>query len=82
MSDTSEEIRVQVPLSAATVAKVDELAELMNVGRGRMAAMLLEVGIEDNDWIIRAMTSGYMKPVRAMIERWSGKKTRAKGATA
>jgi len=77
-----EEIRVQVPLSSDAVAKIDELAELMNVGRGRMVAMLLEAGIEDNEWIIRMVTSGYMKPVRELVKLWDGGKRKQKGVTA
>jgi len=67
-------IRVQVPLNPDAVAKIDELAERMNVGRGRMAAMLLEAGIEDNDWIIRVVTSGVMKPITDVLKSWGNRK--------
>ena len=68
----SDEIRVQVPLSPEVIAKVDELAELMGgIGRGRMAAMLLEEGIRDNQWIIKIVTSRYMKPVRDLVHHWT-----------
>lgn len=67
-------VRVQVPLHPDAVAKIDELAERMNVGRGRMAAMLLEAGIEDNDWIIRMVTSGVMKPIADVVKSWGKRK--------
>ncbi len=75
MSEQGEEIRVQVPLSADTVTKIDELAARMKVGRGRMAAMLLEEGIKDNEWIIRFVTSGVMRPIREVVESWNKKKS-------
>ena len=64
------EIRVQVPMRPEIVAKVDELAARLSVGRGRMAAMLLEGGIEDEEWIIRIVSSRFMSPVREMVRRW------------
>ncbi len=71
------EIRVQVPLHPDAVAKIDELADRMNVGRGRMAAMLLESGIEDNEWIIKMVTSGVMRPVVAVVQSWADKEEKA-----
>jgi len=75
MNENQGEIRVQVPLSAETVAKLDELAALMNVGRGRMAAMLLEEGVKDNEWLIRRLVS----PLRALVEKWRDKGGGRKG---
>ena len=69
-----KEIRVQVPVSEEVVLKIDELAEKMNVGRGRMAAMLLETAIEDNEWIINCVTSKMMEPVLNTVKKWKRKK--------
>lgn len=75
MDAQGEEIRVSVPLTLDTVAKIDELAARLKVGRGRMVSLLVEQGIEDNEWIIRFVTSGVMRPVREIVEGWREKKT-------
>jgi len=67
------EIRVQVPLNADAVAKIDELADRMNVGRGRMAAMLLEAGIEENELLVKIVTSSVAKPLVDIVKSWKGK---------
>lgn len=69
-----EEIRLQVPMSAEAMERIDELAERMGIGRGRMAAMLLEEGLRDNEWIIRVVTSRHMDPIRRLIQKWPSKK--------
>lgn len=78
MNAPGEDIRVQVPLSVDTVRKIDELAARLKVGRGRMVAMLLEQGLEDNEWIIRFVTSGVMSPIREIVEGWKQKKKTGK----
>lgn len=70
MADRQDETRVQVPLNDKTIEKIDQLAARMNVGRGRMAAMLLEAGIENDEWLIKLITSKYFEPIRNMIKDW------------
>ncbi|MEX2215336.1 MAG: hypothetical protein WD768_14480 [Phycisphaeraceae bacterium] len=67
------EIRVQVPVKADYLRRVDELATKMGVGRGRMIAMLLEAGVDDNDWMIKIVTSKFMAPVVNVVKGWMGR---------
>lgn len=81
---TGEEgsVRVQVPLHPETVKRIDALADRFEIGRGRMAAMLLEEGLDDNEWVIQVVTSRFMKPVRQLVDGWKGKRQASKEATA
>lgn len=76
---TKDEVRVQVPMSPDAIERIDELADRMGIGRGRMAAMLLEEGLRDNEWIIRVVTSSFMKPVVKLIKKWPSKKEPSHG---
>ena len=70
MADRPDETRVQVPLSNTTIEKIDELANRLNIGRGRMASMLVEAGIANEEWLIKAVTSKFFEPIREVINGW------------
>lgn len=67
------EIRVYVPMTPAVHARISELAERLDIGAGRMAAILLEDGLQDNEWVYRVVSARFMKPIRALVDRWEGR---------
>lgn len=74
--DETDEVRVQVPVNKKYIERIDALAEKMGVGRGRMIAMLLEAGVNDNEWIINVVTSKWMEPVAKLIKAWDKGKSK------
>lgn len=47
---------VKCTIEAAEYAKIESLAKRMGVSPTKMASMLLQVGLEDNEMTIRAVT--------------------------
>ena len=77
------EIRVQVPMTPGMIERIDELAKRMNVGRGRMAAFLLDDGLQDNEWVYKVVSHRFMRPIADLVHAWDdrGKRRRGKPAT-
>ena len=53
--------RLQTVVRRETAEKIREYAQRMEVSESKMICYLLEAAIEDNDWVIRAATSGFAK---------------------
>lgn len=52
-----ETIRFTVTIDKQIYQKIGELAERLGVSQAKMASMLLEAGVQDNEWVIRMVTS-------------------------
>jgi predicted transcriptional regulator len=52
-----KDVRITISVSAEVAAKIDELAGRMRMSQSRMAAELLEQGIEDSELVIKFVTS-------------------------
>lgn len=59
--ENEEKVRITVTVDRASADKIQELAGRMNTSHSRMASMLLEAGLENNEWIIRIVTSRVVK---------------------
>lgn len=68
VGDTSE-VRLQLAIGSTVSEKVNELAVRLNHTPVRMAALLLDIAIADNDWTYRVMSTG----LGLMISRAIGK---------
>jgi hypothetical protein len=81
--ENDAEIRVQVPMTPAMLQRIDDLAQRMHVGRGRMAAFLLEDGLDDNAWVYKVVSHRFMKPINDLVHAWEDRKkgSRAKPTT-
>jgi hypothetical protein len=64
-----ERNRVTVSLKPESWAKIQELAKRMKTNESRLAAMLLEAGLEDNEWMIRIVTSKVVDPIRQFFAK-------------
>jgi predicted transcriptional regulator len=77
MAIGEDKIRVQVIVDRSTAKRIEELAKVMNTSMSRMAAALLEAGIEDNEWIIKNVSA----PVRRLVDGWKHKSKGVNRAT-
>lgn len=81
MADEPRE-RAQVMLKPETMERIDELANRLKMSRSQFLAILIEQGLDDNEWIIKIVSSRYLDPVRDAIKSWNTNKTsKAKRAT-
>lgn len=65
MSDYEDDrLRMNCTVSAADLKKIEELAKRLEVSPTRMASMLLRAGLQDNETIIRIVTSDTVKRVQ------------------
>ena len=60
----NQKVRITVTVDREAAAKIDELAARLNASQSRMASMLLQSGLEDNEWIIRLVTSRVVTGLR------------------
>jgi predicted DNA-binding protein len=58
---------ISVVLSDAQVRLIDELSNRMGQTRSRMVALLVEAGLEDNEMIIRFVTTPAMKKLAKLV---------------
>lgn len=63
MTAKESTVRYQLTVKAATGEKINELADRMNVSQSKMIEMLLETAIEDNEWLIKAVTHRWSKAI-------------------
>lgn len=66
-SGSGETVRVQVTLTAETGQKVRELADRMNVSDSKMIQWLVDAAIEDQEWMIKLVTSRFAKAVAGVF---------------
>ena len=62
-----ETVKLQVVVELQTAEKIGKLAERMKVSQSKMCKLLLEAAIEDNEWIINAVTSRFVTSVRQAL---------------
>lgn len=81
MADEPKKIRITVTVDELTAETISELAQRMNCSQSKMASSLLEAGIEDNEWIIRFVTTkavlGLGERLIALKDRFTGSKSAA-----
>ena len=77
MDEQEKKVRITVTVDEQTAVKIAELAARMNASQSRMASWLLEAGVEDNEWVIKIVTS---KVVSGLRETLSGICGRTKSA--
>jgi len=73
--------RAQVMLNAETMERVDELANRLKMSRSQFLSVLIEQGLDDNEWIIKIVSSRYLDPVREAMQGWNKKKRSRKSRT-
>ena len=73
--------RAQVMLNAETMERVDELAGRLKMSRSQFLSVLIEQGLDDNEWIIKIVSSRYLDPVRDAVRGWKKKKRSKKPST-
>lgn len=66
-------VKLQVVVDQALAAKIGELAERMGASQSKMAYWLLEAAVDQNELIIKVVTSRFAKAVRETL----GNKRRA-----
>jgi hypothetical protein len=71
--EEGETTKLQVVVETKTAEKIAELAERMKVSQSKMCKLLLEAAIEDNEWMIRAVSSRFADAVRRALG--AGKRT-------
>lgn len=59
-----DKVRITVTIDRHAAEKVSELSQRMNTSQSRMASMLLEAGLKDNEAIIRFVTSRVVTGLR------------------
>lgn len=69
MHADEDRVRITVTVDAITAGKIEELAGRMNASQSRMASWLLEESIQDNEWIIKVVTSSVMQGLREALRR-------------
>lgn len=73
-----DRLRMNCSVSAADLRKIEELAKRMEVSPTRMASMLLRAGLQDNETIIRIVTSDTVKRVTDGLAALAPKSRKAK----
>jgi predicted transcriptional regulator len=69
MDKEKDKVAIIVRVSPEIGAKIEELADRMGASQSKMATMLLEEGLADNEWIIRFVTSKVVKGLRESLGR-------------
>lgn len=62
-----EKIMIQTAVEKELADKIADLAERMNVSVSKISAMLLEAAVENESWIIKAVTSRLAKQMYAAL---------------
>ncbi len=61
----ADKMRVQGVVDVELGERINELADRMGASQSQMVAMLLEAAVDDNEWLIAAVTSKLAKNIRA-----------------
>ncbi len=75
MAIGSDKARIQVVVDKEVAEKITDLADRMRWSQSKMAAVLLEAAIEDNEWVIRVVTSPFAQRVASALRRGKGTKS-------
>lgn len=62
-----ERVRVQCFVSGENARRIDALAERLKMSRAEFLERLLDAGLEDNEWIIKAVTSPMVQGIKAVL---------------
>lgn len=68
-----ERVRMQVLVEPEVAAKIDELAERLNLSRSNFLERLIGEGLKDNEWVIRAVTSPMAESIIEVLGVRKGK---------
>jgi len=63
MAKERESVKLQVTVDKELAQQIETLAQRMEVSVSKMSAMLLDAAVEDNEWIVRAVTSRFAKSI-------------------
>jgi len=66
-----DKVRITVTIDRHSAEKIGELSQRMNASQSKMASMLLEAGLEDNEAIIRFVTSRVVTGLRDALGMWN-----------
>jgi hypothetical protein len=69
--EEGEKVRITVTIDRRSAEKIAELSQRMKASQSRMASMLLEAGLEDNEAIIRFVTSRVVIGLRDALGMWN-----------
>ncbi len=75
MAIGDDKVRIQTIVDKKLGAKIDELAQRMRLSQSAMAAMLLEAAVQDNEWIIKVVSSNFARKLKSAV---TGKPVRTK----
>lgn len=75
-----DKVRITVSIDRHSAEKIAELSQRMNTSQSRMASMLLEAGLEDNEAVIRFVTSRVVTGLRDALGMWSVEDTKQQAA--
>ncbi len=78
MSKEPKEV-VTIRLEPEVLAKVDELAAVMRLNRSEFLTAVIENTIESDEWMIRVVSSRWMKPVRDLFAKWEKGQSKRSG---
>lgn len=61
------QVRITVTVDEVAADKITELAKRMGASQSKMASMLLEAGLENEEWIIKVVTSRVVTGLREFL---------------
>jgi len=61
MSIPEDKARIQSVVDKKVIKKIDEFAARFEVSQSRMVAIMLEVVVENDEWLIKVVTSKFAK---------------------
>ena len=67
MAKDRETVKLQVTVDKELGQQIETLAERMEVSVSKMSAMLLDAAVEDNEWIVKAVTSRFAKSIARAV---------------
>lgn len=76
MASSDERVRVNCTVSEADWTTIQELAKRMEVSPTRMASLLLRAGLQDNETVIRIVSSDVVKRGTEGLKAISGGSTK------
>ena len=63
----SKKIRVQAVVDEKYVKVIDELAGRLNITRSHLLSVLIEQALENEGWVIRLISSRFMRPAQKLV---------------
>ncbi len=69
MAIAEDNVRVQSIIDRKLADKITELGERLGVSQSKMVYYLLEAAVEDEEWIIKTVTSKFAQKIYAAFGR-------------